>query len=109
MPGAVLWGLLWGLTIPARVLQGAPTQAIIHPTAHPMNTAALNFKALPISERIQLVEDIWDSIADETPSPLQLGVEERAELQRRLAEHQADPSSSIPWEQVRASLFKTAD
>lgn len=74
-----------------------------------MNTAALNFKALPLSERIQLVEDIWDSIAQETPSPLQLSAQERAELQRRLAEHQTDPSTSIPWERVRATLFKTAD
>ena len=71
-----------------------------------MNTASFNFRELPISERLQLVEDIWDSIAEETPSPLQLSREDRAELQRRLAEHQANPSSSIPWEQVRASLFQ---
>ena len=45
-----------------------------------MNTATLNFKALPISERIQLVEDIWDSIAQETPGPLTLSAEEEAEL-----------------------------
>lgn len=71
-----------------------------------MSTASLNYKALPLSERIQLVEDIWDSIAEETPGLLQLCAEERAELHRRLAEHQADPSSSIPWEQVRTALFK---
>lgn len=71
-----------------------------------MNTASLNFRELPISERIQLVEDIWDSIAEETSGPLQLSTEERAELRRRLAEHQANPSSSVPWEQVRAALFK---
>jgi putative addiction module component (TIGR02574 family) len=71
-----------------------------------MSTVPLNFKELPISERIQLVEDIWDSIAEETPGPLQLSTEERAELHRRYAAHQADPSSSIPWEQVRAALFK---
>ena len=71
-----------------------------------MSNAVLNFKGLPISERIQLVEDIWDSIARDTPSGLQLSPEERAELHRRHAAHQADPSSSIPWEQVRATLFK---
>lgn len=71
-----------------------------------MNTASLNFRELPISERIQLVEDIWDSIAEETSGQLQLSTEERAELHRRLAEHQANPSSSVPWEQVRAALFK---
>ena len=71
-----------------------------------MNTATLNFRALPISERIQLVEDIWDSIADETPNQLDISLADRAKLHRRFAEHQADPSSSIPWSEVRASLFK---
>ena len=74
-----------------------------------MNTATLNFRELPISERIQLVEDIWDSIADETPSQVDLSSADRAELHRRLAEHQTDPSSSIPWSEVRASLFKARD
>ena len=71
-----------------------------------MNTAALHYRALPLSERIELVEDIWDSIAEETAVSVPLSVEQRAELHRRLAAHQADPSSSLPWEQVRASLFK---
>lgn len=72
-----------------------------------MNTAPLNYRELPLSERIQLVEDVWDSIAEETSGqPLRLSPEARAELQQRLAAHQANPSSSIPWEQVRASLFK---
>lgn len=74
--------------------------------AYSMNTSTLNFKELPVSERIQLVEDIWDSIAEETSGSLELSSEERAELQRRYAAHQADPSSSIPWDQVRATLFK---
>ena len=71
-----------------------------------MTTSISNYKELPISERIQLVEDIWDSIAEEKLSSLQLSVEESNELNRRLAAHQADPSSGIPWEQVRATLFK---
>ena len=71
-----------------------------------MNSPISNFKELPISERIQLVEDIWDSIAEETPVSLRLSAADRAELQRRLAAHKADPSSSIPWDEVRASLFK---
>jgi putative addiction module component (TIGR02574 family) len=74
--------------------------------AFAMNPARPNFKELPISERIQLVEDIWDSIAEETPSALQFSEEERAELHRRLAAHRADPSQSVPWEQVRSELLK---
>ena len=71
-----------------------------------MNSPISNFKELPISERIQLVEEICDSIAEETPVSLHLSTAGRAELQRRLAAHKADPSSSIPWKEVRASLFK---
>jgi putative addiction module component (TIGR02574 family) len=71
-----------------------------------MNTVTLNFKTLPISERIQLVEDIWDSIAEETPSSLNLSDAERAELHKRFSAHQTNPSSGVPWEQVRATLFK---
>ena len=69
-----------------------------------MNTATLNFRELPISERIQLVEDIWDSIADETSNQLDLSPTDRSELHRRLAEHQADPSSSIPWSEVQKTI-----
>lgn len=71
-----------------------------------MSTVTPDFKKLPISERIQLVEDIWDSIAEESPDSLKLSESERAELHRRYAAHLANPSTSIPWEQVRAKLFK---
>lgn len=71
-----------------------------------MNEPAINYRTLAISERIELVEDIWDSIAEETQGSVQLSPEDRAELHRRLAAHRADPSSSIPWQQVRENLFK---
>ena len=74
--------------------------------ASSMTTGAVNFKELPISERIQLVEDIWDSIAEETTISPQLSPEQRAELHRRYANHQANPSSSLSWQQVRTALFK---
>jgi putative addiction module component (TIGR02574 family) len=74
--------------------------------SYSMNTDAVNYKSLPLSERIQIVEDIWDSIAEETSIPLQISAEDRLELQRRMAAHKADPSSGIPWEQVRAALFR---
>ena len=71
-----------------------------------MNRSSLDFRQLALSERIQLVEDIWDSIMEETPGGLELTPSQRAELDRRWEEHQADPASGVPWEQVRASLFK---
>jgi putative addiction module component (TIGR02574 family) len=71
-----------------------------------MNKTAIDYRLLAISERIELVEDIWDSIAEEAPAATELSQQYRAELHRRLAAHRADPSSSVPWEQVRAELFK---
>lgn len=58
---------------------------------------------LTAEERIELAMDLWDSIAPEDMPPLTL--EEIAELERRLAEHQRDPGSAVPWEEVRARLW----
>jgi putative addiction module component (TIGR02574 family) len=67
--------------------------------------AATEYMKLSVSERIQLVEDIWDSIATESPDTIGLSQDQRVELHRRLAAHRADPSTAVPWEQVRTKLF----
>lgn len=59
---------------------------------------------LSVSERIQLVEDIWDSIAAEGDA-LPLTVEQRAELDRRLADAEANPGVGTPWSEVKARLL----
>ncbi|WP_036305057.1 addiction module protein [Methylobacter tundripaludum] len=70
------------------------------------STVTTEYMKLSVSERIQLVEDIWDSIAAEAPDDaLGLSQTQKAELHRRVAAHHADPSSAIPWERVRAKLF----
>ena len=70
-----------------------------------MATPAPEYRKLPIPERLQLVEEIWDSIAQEAKS-LPLSDELRAELDRRWAEHERDPSAAVPWEQVRSELYE---
>ncbi|MDZ4349581.1 MAG: addiction module protein [Xanthomonadaceae bacterium] len=65
-----------------------------------------DFSQLSIAERIQLVEDIWDSIVAESPTAVQLSEQQRQEIRRRLAAHDAEPGSAIPWEQVRSELFQ---
>ena len=55
---------------------------------------------LSISERIQLVQDIWDSIA-EVPDSVLLTDEEKAELDRRLDAYHEDPKVGSPWAVVR--------
>jgi putative addiction module component (TIGR02574 family) len=59
---------------------------------------------LSVAERIQLVEDIWDSIAAE-PEALSLSEEQRQELDRRLADQEANPGIGRPWAEVKARLL----
>lgn len=73
----------------------------------PTLASTAEYMKLSVSERIQLVEDIWDSIAAEAPDTLGLSQPKIAELHRRVAAHRADPSTAIPWEQVRAKLFSS--
>jgi putative addiction module component (TIGR02574 family) len=71
-----------------------------------MKTIAPDFRALSIAERIQLVEDIWDSISADAPESLNLTAAQREEVRRRVAAHDADPGSAVPWDAVRAELFQ---
>jgi putative addiction module component (TIGR02574 family) len=70
-----------------------------------MNKALLQqLLQLTPAERIQLAEDLWDSISEDSSNLPPLTEEERAELKRRLEEHRRDPSTAVPWEEVRARL-----
>ncbi|MBE7559378.1 addiction module protein [bacterium] len=60
--------------------------------------------SLPVHERLQLVQDVWDSIAD-IPEALELTEEERAELDRRLEAYHRDPSGTLAWDEVKAHLL----
>jgi putative addiction module component (TIGR02574 family) len=60
---------------------------------------ALGIDRLSVAERIQLVEDIWDTIATET-ADLPLTEAQRVDLERRLAEHRANPQAGSTWEEV---------
>lgn len=65
-----------------------------------------DFLKLSVAERIQLAEDIWDSIAAESPDSMVLTSDQRQAVQARLEEHDRDPTSAVPWDQVRAGLFQ---
>lgn len=71
-----------------------------------MNTALLEaVKSLPLPDRVELVDAVWESIAAEGYEP-PLSESQSAELQRRLEEHRQNPASGIPWETVRAELHE---
>ena len=58
---------------------------------------------LSVSERIQLVEDIWDSIA-QVPETVVLSDEQKTELDRRLAAYHQHPEAGSPWDSVRERI-----
>ena len=64
---------------------------------------SLGIDQLSVEERLALVEELWDSIA-ESSGELPLSKAQRAELDRRLAEYEAHPDDVIPWEDVKASI-----
>jgi len=74
-----------------------------------MAEPAFDYRHLSIDERLRLVEDIWDSIAEEAnvrADALPLSPAQRAELERRVADADAHPDEGIPWEQVRNELLQ---
>jgi putative addiction module component (TIGR02574 family) len=71
-------------------------------------TATLSeISTLSVEDRIRLVEGIWDSIANE-PEHLQLTDAQEQELERRLADHIANPSAVVSWEEVKAKALARA-
>lgn len=58
---------------------------------------------LPLPERLQLVQDLWDSIAQSANVPLT--PEHREELDRRLAGLERDPRSGDQWDTVKSRII----
>jgi putative addiction module component (TIGR02574 family) len=62
----------------------------------------LGIDRMSADERLRLIGEIWDSLS---PSEqVELTDEQRAELDRRIAAADADPSAGVPWEEMRARL-----
>ncbi|RAI37754.1 hypothetical protein CH341_29100 [Rhodoplanes roseus] len=59
--------------------------------------------ALTPEEKIDLAVELWDSIAQDDFPPID--EELKQELDRRLEEHQRDPSSARSWDEVREWLW----
>jgi len=61
-------------------------------------------RSLPIPERVHLVEQIWDSIVEDEQG-FELTDLQKAELDRRIAAHEASPSRGKSWEEVKKRLL----
>ena len=68
-----------------------------------MSAPRFDFSALSPEERIQLAEDLWDSLPD-LPDLPPLTPAQAAELDRRLAADRADGDPGQPYEGVLDGL-----
>ncbi len=58
---------------------------------------------LSVEERIQLVQAIWDSIADEQSLP-PLSDAEKQLLDRRIADLDTHPEKVLTWEEIKTHV-----
>jgi putative addiction module component (TIGR02574 family) len=56
---------------------------------------------LSTAERLALIADLWDSVADED---VPLTQAQRDELDRRLSTFESDAAQAVSWETVKAEL-----
>ena len=59
--------------------------------------------ALPVQERIHLVELIWESVAA-FPQAIEVSPELKSDLAARLVDFERDPEAGYTWDQVKEKL-----
>lgn len=68
-----------------------------------MSTLLDDIKQLDIAERIQLVEDLWDSVATRS-SDFPITEAQKAELDRRLAKRASEKPHGVSLDQIAQKL-----
>ena len=58
---------------------------------------------LSAAEKVELLDTVWESLEADA---LSLTDVQQAELDYRITRHEQNPSDVIPWQQVKAGLFK---
>jgi putative addiction module component (TIGR02574 family) len=61
-------------------------------------------KKISVSERILIVEDIWDSIFDSNEQ-LSITPEQKTELDKRYLDYKRNPDNKSSWEEVKERYF----
>jgi len=59
-------------------------------------------QGLSAAEKAESLDVVWESLEADAAS---LTDTQRAELDRRIDQHEKNPSDVIPWEQVKTKLF----
>jgi putative addiction module component (TIGR02574 family) len=68
-----------------------------------MSDLRSQIKSLSAAEKAELLDTVWESLEADAVSMTDA---QRTELDYRVARHERNPADVIPWEQVRAGLFK---
>lgn len=68
--------------------------------------AQLVFQArqLSVQDQLELAEALWEGIAERNAVPAPTDAQ-TAELDRRLADHEANPDDVVPWSEVKSSAL----
>ncbi len=67
-----------------------------------MNMHLLNqARQLSVEEQLEMVEALWDNIVERNAVPPVTDAQ-KVELDRRLAEHDANPDDVVSWSEVKA-------
>ncbi|MGB9428936.1 MAG: addiction module protein [Gammaproteobacteria bacterium] len=70
-----------------------------------MNTQLLDqVRQLSLEDQLDLVEALWDDIAGRNGVPLPTEAQ-KTELDRRIAEHEANPNDTAPWNEVKVEAL----
>ncbi len=70
-----------------------------------MNSATSSIFDLSPSEKLQLVEDLWDDLAA-SPEEIPIHDWQKEELKRRKANLEKNPASGLTWEDVKRRVRK---
>ncbi len=69
-----------------------------------MKTAIPALAALTPAEKLQLIEKLWEELSA-TPEEIPVPQWQLDELDRGSAEYAKNPSSGIPWEEVKRNIL----
>ncbi|MBZ0198898.1 MAG: addiction module protein [Ignavibacteriaceae bacterium] len=70
------------------------------------NTLLKQINDLSLSEKILLVEDIWDSIAKENEG-FELTQSQKSGLDRRINSYTDNPNQGRSWDEIKSEFLKS--
>lgn len=72
----------------------------------PHRTPPFDFSHLTPTERVQLADQLWESLAEE-PEAVPLTAAQAEELDRRLEAYRRNPSAGTPWREALEGIEKS--